>query len=153
MDKKQTVDISTVGLLSNIGGDYARMREIKRNTHTVIDYRSSCNSCHKKFGENKYGIWYLCESCFEKNHSELELKVFNKLSEIFMNGCNHHLNKPDNHLTGIEHIKDNLFIIDIEDNYDKMDEWAAKINVLYKFEASDGIGNPLTEWLIEWLDS
>lgn len=143
-EKKQSINISHVGVNSN---GYTEQKEVDYNLRTC--------RCGAEFRENKYGLWYICESCFEKNHSFSERLIFNELSPIFMNPDNCHIQKPDNHLTGIQKIDSDLFILDIDEEgcFDLIDIWKNKIKekyeILYEFVASDGIGNPINEWLIK----
>lgn len=135
-NRKQYVDIGTVGLLSEVGlepGYYKRMREVERSRHTVVDSRYSCNVCRQKFYENKYGLYYICQNCFEEVHNEHEIKLFNELKPLAY---------------GVHQIDDNIFVLSINEGED-LDEWRQKLKILYEFEASDGIGNPLLEWLIK----
>jgi hypothetical protein len=135
-ERKQTVDIGTVGLLSEVGlepGYYKKMREIERSRHTVVDSRYSCNKCHKKFYENKYGLYYICEDCFEKGHNEREIAIFNELRPL---------------ADGITQIDDNIFVLSINESED-LDQWRQKVRVLYEFEGLDGTENPFTEWVIK----
>jgi hypothetical protein len=147
-ERKQSVDIRTLGINSN---GYPEQKE-------EVDYDlRTCNKCKAEFRENKYGIWYICESCFEKKHNEQEMSIFNELTPIFLNPNECHVQKPDNHLTGIEQVDYNLFILDIDEDgcFDFIYEgtWKKKVEekykVLYEFSASDGIGNSILEWLIK----